>query len=87
MVISEKVMAFRKVFIDVFNMVINGSLAGYLRDPERTECSTMWATPVESFGGVLKPIPNERFWSSFSTQITWPPDCSWAKVWTWALAS
>ena len=80
MVISEKVIAFKNVFIDVFNIVINGSLAGYLRDPESTECSTIWATPVESFGGVLNPIPKERFWSSFSTQITCPPDCLWAKV-------
>ena len=35
---------------ELFISSTNGSLIGYLRDPHSTECSRIWATPVE-FGG------------------------------------
>ena len=33
-----------------------GSFKGYLREPQREECSRICATPVSSAGGVLKEI-------------------------------
>ena len=47
---SGKVIALRKVLSELFISSTNGSLIGYLRDPHSTECSRMWATPVEIGG-------------------------------------
>ena len=57
-------MALRKVFIELLMSSTKGFLTGYLREPQSTECSRMWATPVESSGGVLKVMPNTLFSSS-----------------------
>ena len=39
---------------------------GYLLDPQSTECSIIWKTPVSSVGGVGKPIEKVLFSSSRS---------------------
>ena len=63
-------MAFKKVCRLEESMAINGSLVGYFFDPLRTECSIIWAMPLEFVGGVLKPIPKVLFVSSFLAKIT-----------------
>ena len=40
-------MAFKNVFRDPFTSSTKGSFTGNFRDPQSTECSRMWATPVE----------------------------------------
>ena len=42
-------------------------------EPQSTECSMICATPVESFGVVLKPIMNTLFLSSFFSVKTLAP--------------
>lgn len=49
-------MAFKNVFKEPFTSSTNGSFTGNFSEPQSTECSRMWATPVLSFGGVLNPI-------------------------------
>ena len=55
-------MAFKKVCTLDATMSIKGSFVLYFLDPDRVECSTMWATPVESSGGVLKPMEKVLLW-------------------------
>ncbi len=43
-----------------------GSLALNFLEPQSTECSNIWATPVLSVGVVLKLIENNLLSSSFS---------------------
>ena len=57
-------MAFRKVCIELLMRSTKGSFTGNLADPQSTECSRMWKTPVESVGGVLKPMAKALFSSS-----------------------
>ena len=57
-------MAFKNVCIELLMRSTNGSLTGYFAEPQSTECSRMWNTPVESVGGVLNPIANALFSSS-----------------------
>jgi len=66
-------MAFKKVFSEPFANSINGSFEGYFLEPQRTVCSTIWATPVESSGGVLNPIQNTLFSSSLEMRASLAP--------------
>ena len=70
-------MALRKVLSELFISSTNGSLMGYLRDPHSTECSRMWATPVESEGGVPKLTPNTLFSSVLMSEISSAPVSTW----------
>ncbi len=70
-------MALRKVLSELFISSTNGSLIGYLRDPQSTECSRMWATPVESDGGVAKLMPNTLFSSALRSEISSAPVATW----------
>ncbi len=64
-VLSAKVIAFKNVCIELLMRLTNGSLTGNFLDPQSTECSRMWKTPVLSAGGVLNAIENALFSSSF----------------------
>ena len=66
-------MAFRKVFRDPFTSSTNGSFTGKSLEPHSTECSMMWGTPVESEGGVRKPMANTLFSSSLAISKTRAP--------------
>ena len=70
-------MALRNVLSELFMSSTNGSLIGYLRDPHSTECSRIWATPVESAGGVPKLTPNTLFSSALSSEINSAPVATW----------
>ncbi len=59
-------MAFRKVCIELLMRSVNGSFTGNFAEPQRTECSRMWKTPVLSVGGVLKPMAKALFSSSLA---------------------
>ena len=50
MVLSGKVIAFKKVCMEVFSRLTKGSFTGNFSDPHSTECSKMWKTPVSSAG-------------------------------------
>ena len=43
------------------------------REPQSTACSRMWATPVESRGGVRKVMPNTLFSSSLMSESSSAP--------------
>ena len=63
MVLSGKVMALRNVCIDPLRRLTKGSFTGNFSDPQRTECSRMWNTPVSSAAGVLNEMENDLFTS------------------------
>ena len=50
-----------------------GSLMGYLRDPQSTECSRMWGMPVELVGGVRRTTPKVLFSSSLQRDMSSAP--------------
>lgn len=70
MVLSQNVIAFKNVATEVLIRSKKGSLVVYFSLVPRTLCSSMWATPVESLGGVLNPIPNAKLSISFSRVTT-----------------
>ena len=77
MVLSEKVMAFKKVFIELFIKSTKGSFTGYFSEPHSTLCSRMWNTPVSSSGRVLKATEKSLFISPLSIQHSCAPVLSW----------
>lgn len=48
----SQVNAFMNVARERFNILKKGSRQGYLADPQRTACSSIWDTPVSSIGVV-----------------------------------
>ena len=66
-------MAFKKVFREPFTSSTKGSFTGNFSDPQSTLCSRMWGTPVESFGGVRKPMQNTLLLSSLDRRNTLAP--------------
>ena len=76
MVLSGKVIAFRKVLIELFIKSTKGSFTGYFSEPQSTLCSSMWNTPVESSGRVLKPTQKSLFASPLSIQQSCVPTFS-----------
>ena len=62
-----------KVAHEPFSSSMNSSFTGYLREPESTACSRMWATPVWSEGSVLKLIPNDLFSSRLVSESSSAP--------------
>ena len=50
--------ALRKVWRLPLSISVKGSLDVYLSEPQSTECSRMWGTPVESLTGVRNAMPN-----------------------------
>jgi hypothetical protein len=85
MVLSGKVMAFKKVCMEVFSRLTKGSFTGNFSDPHSTECSRMWKTPVSSAAGVLKVMEKALLASSFSRYSRRAPEA--ACVITWAAPS
>ena len=73
---SGNVIALRKVFIEVLRSSTNGSLTGYLSEPQSTECSSMWNTPVLSSGRVLNPTEKSLFSSPLSAHTSFAPVAS-----------
>ena len=71
-------MALRNVFIDVFRSSTKGSLTGNLSEPQSTECSSIWKTPVLSSGRVLKPTEKSLFSSPLSAHTSLAPVSSWS---------
>ena len=65
-VLSGYVIALRKVFKEPLTSSTNGSLSGYLREPQSVECSTMCATPVSSTGGVRNEMEKTLLSSSLA---------------------
>ena len=53
-----------------------GSFTGYFSEPQRTECSRIWATPVESFGGVRNVAPKHLFSSLLTMESNSAPVAS-----------
>ena len=58
-------MAFKNVCIELLSRFTNGSFTGNLSEPQSTECSRIWKTPVSFAGGVLKAMENALLESSF----------------------
>ena len=79
-VLSGKVMAFRKVCIEVLMRLTKGSFTGKRSLPQRTECSKMWKTPVSSMGGVLKAMAKDLLLSSTASHIARAPLASWRMI-------
>lgn len=75
---SGYVKALRNVLSEPFISSTNGSLIGYLRLPQSTECSRMCGTPLLSSTGVRSTAPKVLFSSSGETQeMTSAPVLSW----------
>ena len=70
-------MALRNVCMELLIRSTNGSLTGNLADPHSTECSRIWNTPVESAGGVLKPMAKALFSSSHARYSRRAPEAVW----------
>ena len=77
MVLSGKVMAFRKVCMEVFSKLTKGSFTGNFSDPHSTECSKMWKTPVSSAAGVLKLMEKALLASSLARYMSRAPEATW----------
>ena len=77
MVLSGKVIAFRKVCMEVLSRLTKGSFTGKRSLPHRTECSRMWNTPVESEGGVLNAMEKDLLSSSQAIHSARAPEASW----------
>ena len=75
---SALVQAFRNVAKELFSRSTNGSFTGYFSEPQRTECSMMWATPVSSCGKVRNPIAKVMLSSSRSSHARSAPFFSYA---------
>ena len=65
MVLSVNVIALRKVFGLERRTCENGSFTGKRREPQRTVCSRIWATPLLSSDGVLNMNTQQRSWLLF----------------------
>ena len=72
-VLSGKVNALRKVLREPLRSATNGSFTGYLSDPQRTECSMIWKTPVLFSGMVLNIIAKVLLLSSRSMKSSSAP--------------
>ena len=75
MVLSGKVMAFKKVLSDPLTNSTNGSFKGNFRDPHKVECSQMWGTPVLLSGVVRKDTEKTLLSSSLAKYKSLAPDC------------
>ena len=62
---KEESLARIRTGIELLSRFTKGSFTGNLSEPQSTECSRMWKTPVSFAGGVLKAIENALFASSF----------------------
>ena len=67
-------MALRKVLRELFISSTKGSFTGYRAEPQSTECSRMWNTPVSSQGWVWKAMPKVLFSSARSSHTRRAPD-------------
>ena len=76
-VVSAPVMALRKVISPPLWISPNTSFTGYFFEPMSTECSRMWATPVESCGTVMKETQKVLLGSSFLIARAWQPSTVW----------
>ena len=77
MVLSEKVRAFRNVCIELLSRCTKGSLTGKRSEPQSTECSRMWKTPVSLAGGVLKAMAKALLSSAQASHMRRAPVAAW----------
>ena len=87
MVLSGNVMALRNVCIELFSRLTKGSFTGNLRDPQSTECSRIWKTPVSSDAGVLKVMEKLLLLSPLARYRRRAPVRECVKMYAWPAIS